>query len=232
MTVAPSAAALHAPAEDFENARRMMVDGQVTPMGVIDPLLLAAMREIPRERFVPPALRHRAHADALLPLAPGRVMLTAMVQARLLQALAPQPGDRALVLAAGSGYTAALLARMGLMVTAVEEDAALAAMARHAFDMVLTEGRPDVLVADPARGHAPGAPYRVILIEGAVPRVPPALLEQMAEGGRLGVIRAGQGVVAQALLLRRAGGGLGETVLFETQAPVLAAFADRAGFGF
>jgi protein-L-isoaspartate(D-aspartate) O-methyltransferase len=201
-------------------------------MGVIDPLLLAAMREIPRERFVPVALRHRAHADAPLPLAPGRVLLMAMVQARLIQALAPQPGDRALVLSAGSGYAAALLARMGLMVTAVEEDPDLAASARQALDMALTEGRPDVLVADPARGHAPGAPYRVILIEGAVPRVPPAILQQLAEGGRLAAIRAGQGVVAQALLVRRAGGGFGETVLFETQAPVLPAFAAPAGFGF
>lgn len=232
MNAAPSAAALHAPAEDFENARRMMVDGQVTPMGVMDPLLLAAMRDIPRERFVPPALRHRAYADASLPLAPGRVMLQPMVQARMLQALVPQPGERALVLGAGSGYASALLARMGLIVTAVEEDAALADIARHAFDLVLREGRPDVLVADPSRGHAPGAPYRVILIEGAVPRVPPAILQQLAEGGRLAAIRAGQGVVAQAVLLRRAGGGFGESVLFETQAPVLPAFAAAPAFGF
>lgn len=232
MNAAPSAPALSAPAEDFENARRMMVDGQVTPMGVIDPLLLAAMREIPRERFVPAALRHRAYADAPLPLAPGRVLLTAMVQARMLQALAPQPGDRALVLGAGSGYAAAVLARMGLMVTAVEEDAALAGIARHAFDLVLHEGRPEVLVANPSLGHAPGAPYRVILVDGALPQLPQALLQQMAEGGRLAAIRAGQGPVAQAILLRRAGGAFGETALFETQAPVLPGFAAEAGFRF
>jgi len=232
MNAAPSAAALSAPAEDFENARRMMVDGQVTPMGVIDPLLLGAMREVPRERFVPAALRHRAHADALLPLAPGRVLLTATVQARLLQALAPQPGDRALVLGAGSGYACALLARMGLAVTAVEEDAALAAMARQAFDVTLREGRPDVLVANPALGHAPGAPYRLVLIEGAVARVPPAILAQMGEGGRLAALRLAQAPLAQAVLLRRAGGAFGETVLFETQAPVLPGFATEGGFRF
>jgi protein-L-isoaspartate(D-aspartate) O-methyltransferase len=210
----------------------MMVDGQVTPMGVIDPLLLAAMRELPRERFVPPPLRHRAHADALLPLAPGRVLLPAMVQARMIQALAPQPGDRALVLGAGGGYAAALLARMGLMVTAVEQDDGLAGLARQALDAVLREGRPDVLVASPADGHAAGAPYRVILIEGAVPRVPPAILQQLAEGGRLAAIRAGQGPVARAVLIRRAGGAFGEVALFETQAPVLPGFSAEDGFRF
>lgn len=232
MNAAPSAAALSAPVEDFENARRMMVDGQVTPMGVIDPLLLVAMREIPRERFVPAALRHRAYADAPLPLMPGRVLLTPMVQARMLQALAPQPGDRALVLGAGCGYSAALLARMGLMVTAVEADADLAGIARHAFDAVLREGRPDVVIGDPSLGLAAGAPYRVILFDGAVPRLPRPILDQMAEGGRLACIRGSSGLLGEAILLRRAGGGFGEAVLFETQAPLLPGFAEGSRFHF
>ncbi|WP_051212746.1 protein-L-isoaspartate O-methyltransferase family protein [Rubritepida flocculans] len=232
MIAAQSVAAQPMAAEDSETARRMMVDGQVTPTGVSDPLLIAAMRDVPRERFVPPALRHRAYADAPLPLAPGRAMLIPMVQARLIQALAPQPGDRALVLASGAGYAAAILARMGLLVTGVEQEEGLLSLARQGCDLALRENRPEFLPGDPSQGHAPGAPYRVILIEGAVARIPRPVRDQMAEGGRLACLRVKEGRLCEALLLRRAGGGVGETALFETQADPLPGFAPPRGFAF
>jgi protein-L-isoaspartate(D-aspartate) O-methyltransferase len=232
MIAAQSLAAHPDPVEDFETARRMMVDGQVTPTGVADPLLIGAMREVPRERFVPPALRHRAYADAPLPLAPGRAMLIPMVQARLIQALAPQPGDRALVLASGTGYAAALLARMGLLVTAVEQEEGLLSLARQGCDLALRENRPEFLQDDPAQGHAPGAPYRAILIEGAVAQIPRPVRDQMAEGGRLACLRVKEGRLCEALLLRRAGGGIGETALFETLADPLPGFVPPPRFAF
>ncbi|MCX8134299.1 MAG: protein-L-isoaspartate O-methyltransferase [Roseococcus sp.] len=232
MIAAQSVATHSLAAEDFDTARRLMVDGQVTPTGVNDPLLIGAMREVPRERFVPPALRHRAYADAPLPLGAGRAMLIPMVQARLIQALAPQPGDRALVLASGTGYAAALLARMGLLVTAVEQEEGLRSLARQACDLALRENRPEFLAGDPAQGHAPGAPYRVMLIDGAVARIPRPVLDQMAEGGRLACLRVKEGRLCEALLLRRAGGGFGETALFETLADPLPGFAAPPRFVF
>ena len=215
---------------DFARARRFMRDGQLTPNGVTDPLLLRAMEEIPRERFLPAAMRHRAYADEAVPLAEGRVLLAPMVLARLLQMALPQPGERALVLAAGTGYGAAVLARMGLNVLAIEEDAALAAEARTALNFALAENRPEIRVGDPRLGAAEGAPYRLILVEGAVEEVPAALFVQLGEGGRLVAIRRPAGGVGRAVLFRRAGGAISEIEGLEAAALPLAAFRRAAGF--
>ncbi len=218
---------------DFAPARRMMVLGQITPNGVTDPLLIEAMGRLPREAFVPPAQQHRAYADAPVPLGEGRFMLQPMVLARMIQLLLPQPGERALVLGAGTGYGAALLARMGLEVTAVEADPRLAAVARTTLAAVLPHARPEVIQADPARGHAEGAPYRVMLIEGVAERLPVALTNQLGEGGRLALIRGGEGPVGKGILLRRAGAALGEQWVFETTATALVPeFAAARGFVF
>ncbi|MBS7791336.1 protein-L-isoaspartate O-methyltransferase [Roseococcus sp. SDR] len=215
---------------DFARARRFMRDGQLTPNGVTDPLLLQAMDEIPRENFVPATLRERAYADAQVPLGEGRAMLPPMVLARLLQMALPQPGERALVLAAGTGYGAAVLARMGLQVTAIEADPALAAAARHALDFSLTENRPAVHEGDPRLGAPAGAPYRLILIEGMVTEVPAALFSQLGEGGRLVTVRREAGPVGRAILLRRIGGAVTEVAGFDAAASLLADFAPAPGF--
>jgi protein-L-isoaspartate(D-aspartate) O-methyltransferase len=214
---------------DFGEARRFMVDGQLRPSAVTDPLLLSAMRELPRESFLPASLRHRAYADELAPLPGGRAMLTPMVLARLIQATLPKPGERALVLGAGAGYGAAVLARMGLEVTAVEADPVLADLARSGAAFALHEHRPDVLTADPAQPVAGGA-YSLILIEGAVRELPPAVLDQLAEGGRMAFLREIRAPLSRAVLARRLGGSVTETILFEAAAPVLPAFAGRRVF--
>lgn len=232
MRHAADMAATPAPGEDFAAQRRLMVLGQVTPSGVTDPLLIAALREVPRETLVPAAMRPRAYADQAVPLGEGRVLLIPMVLARLVQLLLPQPGERALVLGAGPGYGALVLARMGLSVTAVESDPRLAATARAAFAAAPEGARPDLVIGDAGLGHPPGAPFRVILIEGGVARLPGPVLAQLAEGGRLAMLRAGAGPVARAVLLRRAGGAVGEHWAFETSAPVLPDFAAEAGFRF
>lgn len=215
---------------DFARARRFMRDGQLTPNGVTDPLLLAAMDDIPRENFVPAPLRDRAYADAQVPLSEARAMLAPMVLARLLQMALPQPGERALVLAAGTGYGAAVLARMGLQVTAIENDAALAAAARHALDFSLTENRPAVQEGDPRLGAPAGAPFRLILIEGMVEEVPAGLFAQLGEGGRLVTVRREAGPVGRAVLLRRAGGAVTEVTGLDASGPLLADFARAPGF--
>lgn len=216
-------------------ARRFMVDGQIRPNAVNDPLLLSAMREIPRGSFVPPAQRHRAHADEWVPLGvAGRAMLAPMVLARLIQALLPQPGERALVLAAGTGFGAAVLARMGLVVTAEEEEAALADLGRAACATALRENRPDIVTADPARPAPAGVPpFPVVLIEGGAVggELPADVLARLAEGGRIAFLREVKAPLARAILARRAGGSVSERVLFEAAAPVLpGAFGRAPGF--
>jgi protein-L-isoaspartate(D-aspartate) O-methyltransferase len=210
---------------DFARARRFMRDGQLTPNGVTDPLLLGAMDALPRELFLPPAMRHRAYADEAVPLGEGRVLLAPMVLARLLQMALPQPGERALVLAAGPGYGAAVLARMGLKVLGIEAEPGLVAAARHAVDFALDANRPEIEQGDPAEGAPAGAPFRLILIEGAVEHVPAALFSQLGEGGRLVTIRRQAGQVGRAVLYRRAGGAVSDIEGLDAAAPLLPAFS-------
>lgn len=221
------------PLQDHAAARRMMVLGQITPNGVNDPPLVNAFREVPREAFLPPALAPRAYADEAVPLGGGRVLLAPMVLGRLLQLLMPSPGERALVLGAGTGYGAALLAQMGVHVTAIESDAGLAAAARAALPRALACPPPEVLVADPAAGLPGGAPYRLMLIEGAVAQLPAAVTDQLGEGGRLALVRTGKaGPVCRAVLIRRAGGSLSEHWAFETTCPPLPDFSPPPAFMF
>src|SRR5258708_37645061 len=97
---------------DFALARRNMIDGQLRPNRVTNAPLLAVIGELPRERFLPEAMRSVAYADDDVPLGDGRYLMEPMVLARLIQALQPRPADRALVVASGRGYGAALLARL------------------------------------------------------------------------------------------------------------------------
>lgn len=220
------------PDTDFAAARRLMVLGQLTPNTVSDPLLLQAMGELPRERFVPAAMCHRAYADEAVPLPNGRAMMTPMALGRLIQSLAPQPGERALVLGAGTGYGAAVLARMDLDVVAIESDAELVALGRAALDLALTGHRPLLRQGDPLKGWPVGAPFRLILIEGGIERVPTGLWTQMGEGGRAAAIRQGRGPVGRAALFRRIGGTVTETAGFDAVAPVLPEFRAAPGFVF
>ena len=138
---------------DYAAARDHMVDGQVRPNKVIDPRIIRAMRAIPRERFVPPHLASLAYADEDVPFARGRALMEPMVIARLAQLARVREGERVLVVGAGPGYGAALLAACGGRVTALEEDEALLAVARQ----TLQEFAPGaVLVEGPLAAGQPG----------------------------------------------------------------------------
>lgn len=217
---------------DFAAARRHMVDGQLKPNRVTDPAILLAFEDLPRERFVPAALAVRALSDEDLPLGRGRFLLQPMSLARLVQLTAPRPGDRALVLAAGPCYGAAILARLGLEVTAVEDDPALLALAEAALPLCgLAPGALRIVKANPADPPDAG-PYDVILIEGAVPAVPPAVSAALAEGGRLVAVRRTAAEPGSAILGRRAGGAFSVTEAFDCRTPVLPAFAPAPRFDF
>ena len=217
---------------DFALARRNMVEGQLRPNRVTNALLLSIIGELPRERFLPEALRSVAYADDDVPLGNGRFLMEPMVLARLIQTLQPQPGDRAMVVASGRGYGAALLARLVKSVVAVESDAPLAAAAAQtARELGLADIRQTVGKLE--AGAAASGPYDVILIEGAVQQVPPAILDQLAEGGRLATVVIGPaGALGVAQLFVKEGGVASGRPLFDAGTPSLPGFAPPPRFTF
>ena len=217
---------------DFAAARALMVDGQVRPNKVNDPRIIAAMRALPRERFVPASQASLAYSDEDVKLGGGRVLLEPMVIGRLVQIAAVREGERVLVVASGPGYGAALLAACGADVTAVDQDPALLAMARA----VLPQVAPGVkLMEGPvAEGWKAGAPYDVILVEGAVPEIPEGLAGQLrGEGGRMLAVLKPAGRMGQAVLCTRAGGGrMNPAPVFDCATPVLPMLQREPGFVF
>jgi protein-L-isoaspartate(D-aspartate) O-methyltransferase len=220
-----------APAEYFADARNHMVDSQIRPNRVTDPRILAAMRRLPRERFLPASVEALAYADQDVPLGNGRFMLEPMVLARLLQSAGLRDNERVLVVAAGTGYGAAVLANCGCLVTALEEDAALLTIARA----VLPVEAPGVtLVSGPLTAGWPArAPYDLILIEGAVPQILPALADQThRETGRILAAIHREGHVTQAVIAEATAAGLGVSPLFDCATPLLPALRKAPSFAF
>jgi protein-L-isoaspartate(D-aspartate) O-methyltransferase len=215
----------------FTEARDCMVDSQIRPNRVTDPCILSAMRRLPRERFLPPRLAALAYADEDVPLGHGRVLIEPLVIARLVQLAAIVEGERALVVAAGVGYGAALVAACGATVTALEEDQGLLALARSALDEIA----PSVsLVSGPlAVGWPAGAPYDVILIEGAVPEIPAAFDAQVRrDGGRLVTVITAPGQASRAVLAEPSGPSLRAQPMFDCATPALPSLRRAPGFQF
>jgi protein-L-isoaspartate(D-aspartate) O-methyltransferase len=217
---------------DFALARRNMIDSQLRPNRVNNAQLLAAIGELPRERFLPEAMRSVAYSDDDVPLGNGRYLMEPMVLARLIQALQAGPvDDHALVVASGRGYGAALLARLAASVVAVESDPLLA-MAAEQMAKELGIGGIRQTVGPLEEGARPG-PYDVILIEGAVQLVPQAILDQLAEGGRLTTVVAGPpGALGVAQLFVKEGGVTSGRPLFDAGTPSLPGFAPPPRFTF
>jgi protein-L-isoaspartate(D-aspartate) O-methyltransferase len=218
---------------NLADARKWMVDGQVKPNKVTDLRIINAMLDLPRHLFVPPAVMARAHADDDVPLGNGRVLMQPMMLARLLQLAQVQEGDSALVLGAGSGYGAAVLALMGARVTAVEDDAALVALGRAALaDVSVAPGSLQLVESAPVQGGPAGASYDVIVIEGEVPEIPAAISGRLADGGRLVAIRRQPGRAGAAVVGHRAGGSFGVTEAFDCTTAPLPGFVPEPGFVF
>ena len=218
------------PSLDFAAARILMVDGQIRPNKVYDLRVLDALRHLPREQFVPEAQASLAYADVPVPLGNGRVLLEPMVIARLAQSAAVRTGERALVVGAGTGYGAALLAACGAHVTALEEDPALLALARR----TLGGNAAIKLVEGPlSQGWQATAPYDLVLIEGAVEDVPPGIAAQVrSPSGRLLAIRSGAGRTGQAVLGEPSAGALSYQALFDCSAKLLPSLQREPAFVF
>jgi protein-L-isoaspartate(D-aspartate) O-methyltransferase len=212
---------------NFEHMRRAMVASTLRTTGVNDPRVLAAMGAVPRERFVPPDRIPAAYADINIPLRGGRELNSPMALGRMLNEASPQEGERALVIGAATGYAAAVLEHMVGSVVAVEDDPALAEAARAAL-----VGTKVKFVEGPlTEGHAEGAPYDLILIDGAVEFVPPAIVEQLVDGGRLATAILESGVTRIAIG-RRAGEGFGLAPMTDSAAAILPGFMKPKTFTF
>lgn len=220
------------PEQDFAAARNLMVDGQIRPNKVTDRRILDAMRTLPRERFLPPGMGHLAYIDEDVPLPGGRVLTEPLVIARMVQLAIPRSGERALVVASGTGYAAALLAACGCDVTALEEDEKLITIARVA----LAAAAPSVKLVTGrlAEGWPAGAPYDLILIDGAAEQIPPALSGQLrTPGGRLvGVLSTSVGPGHIVLAEASQGGRLSAQPEFDCLTPILPAFRAAPAFEF
>lgn len=211
--------------QNFDQMRRAMVVSQLRTTGVSDARVVAAMGDVARERFVPGDNARLAYTDLALPIGGGRALNPPMVTGRLLTEAQVRPGDTALVVGAATGYVVALLDALGASVVAVEEDADLAAAGKAAVP-----GATWVKGAA-AAGSKKGAPYSLIYIDGAVEEIPQALIDQLADGGRLVGAIIDQGVTRLVSGIR-AGQGFGIRAFADADAAPLPGFAKAAAFSF
>ena len=207
--------------------RAAMIDSQLRTNDVIDPDVVAAMAAVPREAFVPAALSGVAYMDRAIALGDGRALNPPLVTGRLLVEAAVRPGMRVLLVGAATGYTAALLAKLGAEVHAVEERADLIEAARAAAGdsaIAWTQG--------PLAAGAPkAAPFDRIIIEGAVETLPDALVAQLAEGGRIVAARR-DGSVSRLVQGVKAGGIVALRAFADMDVAPLPGFAAPKGFRF
>jgi protein-L-isoaspartate(D-aspartate) O-methyltransferase len=215
---------------DYAAAREIMVDRQVRPADVTLYPVIAAMLDVPREAFVPEALRPVAYLGEHVPLGGGRVLLDPRVFAKLLDAVNVGPGDLVLDVGCAYGYSTAVLARMAEAVVAVEEDAAMAAeaealLAVHGVDTAVVHAGPL------AEGVAAHGPFDAIVVEGAIEVLPPALEAQLKPGGRIAAVFV-DGARGQARLGLRTEAGVSWRRIFDATAPVLPGFTAAKAFEF
>ncbi len=225
-----SASADTAPTHDvYGKARFNMVESQLRTNKVTDSKLLAALSRIPRQIFVPAGLAGVAYVDKSLRIAPNRYLIEPLVLARLLQEAIVEPTDKALVIGAGTGYSAAILADLAGSVTAVESDPALADTARSNLAALAVTGA--VVHAGPLdQGHAASGPYDVILIDGMIADLPKRIAAQLADHGRLVTVQAQEGRCGAGMLYRKLGGSVSGRILFDATGPFLPGFEPRSAF--
>ncbi|MBL8324830.1 MAG: protein-L-isoaspartate O-methyltransferase [Rubrivivax sp.] len=221
-----------------ELARFNMIEQQIRPWDVLDPVVLDLLAAMRREDFVPAAYRSLAFVDTQVPLLPGApdgaCMLEPKVEARVLQELKLQRHEKVLEIGTGSGFMAALLAHRSMQVHTLECHPALASAARDALrrNGVFNATVHDTQPAQGARGLAAEGPYDAIVLSGSVAEVPRALLEQLKHGGRLVAVVGQEPIMTARLLTRTGPAAYAERDLFDTVAPRLLGFGEPSRFSF
>lgn len=230
---------------DYQLQRLNMVESQVRPSDVTDQRILRAMLEMPREKFVPPALASMAYMDEAVPArasaarGEGRFLLAPRVFAKLVNLADIGPDCAVLDVGCASGYSTAVLARIARRVVGLECDEDLVQQAgRLLAEMNISNAK--VVKGSLAAGVPAEGPFDAIMLNGAVPSVPKALLDQLGEGGRLVAIvaeqrdsaPAGEPAVCRAQIWRRSRGVFDSRPAFDAWGPPLPGFAVPAGFVF
>lgn len=201
-----------------------MIDSQVRPNDVTDRRLISAMSAVAREAFVPASRRAVAYAEMPIETAPGRWMMAARDFSKLVNALAIREGERILDIAPGTGYSSAVLSRLGAVVALEEGEAA------QALSAGLAGVQGVEIVTGSLKAGAPGkGPFDAILANGAVEVVPQAWLDQLAEGGRLAVAVNDNGT-RRARVYTRSGGKTAWLTPFDSSPPALPGFEKAAEF--
>jgi protein-L-isoaspartate(D-aspartate) O-methyltransferase len=213
----------------YAKARFNMVESQIRTNKVTDSKLLAAMSRVPRQIFVPAGLAGVAYVDKSLRIAPNRYLQEPLVIARLLQEAVVEPGDKVLVIGAGTGYSAAILADLAGSVAAVESDPGLADTARSNLAALAVSNA--VVHSGPLeQGLAASGPYDVILIDGMIADLPKQIADQIADHGRLVTLQAQEGRCGAGMLYRKLGGSVSGRILFDATGPSLPGFEPRSAF--
>ena len=188
----------------YSAVRRRMVESQLAARGIADQGVLDAMLRVPRHAFAPERYRDQAYEDHPLPIAEGQTISQPYIVASMLEALQLSPQDKVLEVGTGSGYVTALLAELAPEVVSIERHSSLAERARELLaGMGYTNVR--IIVGDGSRGFAEMAPYDAIIVSAAAPELPRALIEQLAEGGRM-IIPVGSDDAQQLQLIRMVNG--------------------------
>jgi protein-L-isoaspartate(D-aspartate) O-methyltransferase len=213
---------------DYAARRVTMVDTQVRPSDVTKFPIIAAMLAVPREVYVPRDRRESAYVGENVDIGSGRVMLEARTFAKMLDALDILKTEIVLDLGCGLGYSTAVIARLAEAVVAVEEDEALAAEAQRSFSVEGVDNAA-IVVGPIAAGDAKHGPYDVIMVQGGVEVIPPALLAQLKDGGRIGAVFM-EGALGVVRVGHKADGRVTWRFAFNATAPVLPGFAAVPAF--
>lgn len=216
---------------NFNEMRMAMIDCQLRTTGVNDPQVLEAFAAVPRERFVPKERELLAYLDEDQPVAPGRCIMEPMILGRLLTAVRIGRDERVLIVGAGTGYSTALVARLAGSVVGVEENAELAAQARGNLDM-LDVNNATIVEAPLVEGAPSQAPFDVLLFDGAIEVLPPALLAQLRDGGRVVAVMIDEAGVGRGMCGVVTAGSFGGTAFIDAMVPVLPGFERPRTFQF
>lgn len=216
---------------DYAVARRRMVENQLRTSQIVDPGVLAAMHRMPRELFVPDALKGIAYVDEDLALGKDRYLMEPLVLARLLQAATIGPDDVVLDVGCVTGYSAAIMSQLSSTVVALESDPEFAAEAQR----LLSELELDnvaVIEGPLQEGYERGGPYDVIVFGGALAEIPDKIADQLADGGRMVAVVSPRAKVGKVMLFNRIHGEISQIQGYDAFTPMLPGFEPVPRFTF
>lgn len=220
--------------QNYDQARKNMVLSQLQPSGIVSEKVMAAYQAVPREMFVPNGLRGVSYLDDDIALGGGRTLMEPLLHALMVQAANISAGDKVLDIGGATGYSAAVLANLGANVVALEQEEKLLQEANARWKELELSSKVTPVVGDHVGGYAANAPYKAILINGAVAEIPVKLLSQLtADGVLLAILKTDADGMGTVISVRQDGAGnIAQTILGEGVTVYAPGFAPKAGFSF